>query len=192
MKLKPYVHVIVMALVFFGALSAYGVWYSMVGKEAAAAISLQSQIQAKTETAAHAQAAKSQLTKALSDQATITNYFVSTNDIVTFLGTLQATGNRYGAKVDVESVTAQPAKPHTLLQLSLRITGSFDGVERTLGAIEYEPYDTTVSSVTFDTPGAAAGSARQWTAAVTMNVGTIDTAAAKPAVTSSSTATTTP
>lgn len=181
MKIKHYTHAILMILVFIGAVSAYGTWYGMIGKESANAVSLQSQIQAKTEMAASAQAAKSQLTKALSDQASITGYFISTSDIVSYLGTLQNTGTKYGAKVEVVSVTSQPAQPHTLLQLSLRITGPFDSVERTLGAIEFEPYDTTVTSVTLDTPGGAR--VPQWTAAVTMNVGTID---------SSNAATTTP
>lgn len=186
MKIKPYTHAIVMILVFIGALSVYGTWYAAIGKESANAVSLQSQIQAKTETEANAQAAKSQLAKALSDQANITGYFVSTNDIVSYLGALQNTGTKYGAKVEVESVTSQPAQPHTLLQLALRITGPFNSVERTLGAIEYEPYDTTVTTVTLDTPGGAG--TPQWTAAVTMNVGTVD-ATSTPSVSS---ATTTP
>lgn len=184
MKIKPYTHAIVMILVFLGALSVYGAWYGAVGKESANAVSLESQIRAKTETAANAQAARSQLTKALSDRASITDYFVSTNDIVSYLGILQNTGTKYGAKVGVDSVTAQPAQPHALLQLALHITGPFDSVERTLGAIEYEPYDTTVTSVTLDTPGGSG--TPQWTAAVTMNVGTVDSAS------STTTATTTP
>lgn len=173
MNIKHYTHVIIMALVFFGALSLYGAWYSRVGKESANVLSLQSEIQAKIETAAHAQEAKTQLNRALADRESITGYFVNTNDVVPFLETLQSTGAKYGSKVSVESVSAQPAEPHALLQLSLRITGSFDSVERTLGAIEYEPYDTTISNVTLDTPGGSA--APQWTAAVTMNVGTMDT-----------------
>lgn len=198
MKLKPYTHVILMAILFIVALSLYGGWYATVGNESANAVSLESQIQAKNETAANAQEAKSQLAKALSDSAAITDYFVNTNDIVPFLETLQATGAKYGANVQVDSVTSQPAQPHTLLQLALRITGPFDSVERTLGAIEYEPYDTTVSNVTLDTPGAVGGGAPAWTAAVTMNVGTIDmvstttgaTAPASVATTSASTAAT--
>lgn len=188
MHIKPYTHVIIMALVFIGALSLYGAWYARVGKESANAVSIQSQIQAKQEAAARAQDAKTQLSHALSDRAAITGYFVNTNDVVPFLETLQSTGAKFGSKVSVESVSSQPAKPHTLLQLSVSITGPFDSVERTLGAIEYEPYDTTITSVTLDTPGGSA-SAPQWTAAVTMNVGTIDTAVA---TSTTATATTTP
>lgn len=175
MNIRSYTHVLIMAVIFIAALSAYGAWYARVGKESADAISLQSEIQAKTQTAARAQEAKTQLNRALADRAAITGYFVNTNDVVPFLETLQSTGAKYGSKVVVESVSSQPAKPHTLLQLSVSITGTFDSVERTLGAIEYEPYDTTVSNVTLDTPGGA-GAVPQWTAAVTMNVGTIDMA----------------
>lgn len=185
MKIKHYTHAIIMILVFIGAVSVYGAWYAAIGRESASALSLQSQIQTKTEIAASAQTARSQLTKALSDQASITGYFVSTNNIVPYLSTLQSTGAKYGTKVEVVSVTSQPAQPHTLLQLSLRITGPFDSVERTLGAIEYEPYDTTITNVTLDTPGGAG--TRQWTAAVTMNVGTIDSNNAAAATTTTPT-----
>lgn len=183
MKLKPYAHALAMLAVFVGALSAYGAWYGQVGKESAKDISLASDIQAKTQNAAHAQQAETQLARALSDRASITGYFVSTNDVVPFLETLQTTGAAHGTKVEVESVSAEPAKPHTLLQLSVRITGPFDSVERTLGAIEYEPYDTTLTNLTLDTPGASGGAAPIWTAAVTMNVGTIDPTASTTAAT---------
>lgn len=185
MKIKHYTQAIVMILIFIGAVSVYGAWYAAIEKESANAVSLQSQIQAKTKVAANAQAAKSQLTKALSDQASITGYFVNTNNIVPYLSSLQSIGANYGTKVEVVSVTSQPAQPHTLLQLSLRITGSFDSVERTLGAIEYEPYDTTITNVTLDTPGGAG--VRQWTAAVTMNVGTIDSSSAPASTTTAPT-----
>lgn len=194
MKIKHYLHAIIMALIFLGALSAYAGWYAMVERESTSAVSLAGQIQAKTETVSRAQAAKTQLTRALSDQAAITGYFVNTNDIVPFLETLQITGAKYGAKVQVESVSAQAAEPHALLQLAVRITGSFDAVERTLGAIEYEPYDTRVQNVTLDTAGAG-DKVPQWTAAVTMNVGTIDattTSAAAKEPAASTSATTTP
>lgn len=179
MKIKPYTHVLIMLAIFIGSLSLYGAWYSQVGKASANAVSLQADIQSKTQTASRAREAKTQLTRALSDRASITGYFVDTNDVVPYLETLQTTGARFGAKVSVESVSAQPAKPHALLQLALRITGSFDSVERTLGAIEYEPYDTTISNVTLDTPGGVSGP--QWTAAVTMNVGTTDMTATNTA-----------
>jgi hypothetical protein len=119
--------------------------------------------------------AKQELERAMNDEAAIKEYFVDTSDVVPFLESLQTIGQRLGTKVVVESVSAQPAKPHTVLQLALKITGPFSSVEKTLGAIEYQAHDTTVTNITFDTPP---GAAAQWTAAVTLRIGTTDVAAA--------------
>ena len=48
-------------------------------------------------------------------------------------------------------------------------------VMRTLGAIEYQPYATTLSNVTLDTP-----TGTSWTAAATFLVGTPPTATSTP------------
>jgi hypothetical protein len=55
--------------------------------------------------------------------------------------------------------------------MSLRIVGSFDAVMRTLGAIEYQAYDTTLANVTLDTP-----TGENWTASASFLVGTPPTA----------------
>jgi hypothetical protein len=176
MKLRHYSHALIALAVFVIAVSLYGVWYAYVGKESAAAVSLASDIETKKQSRERVQEAKLQLEQALSDQQSISGYFVDTDDVVPFLESLQNTGKRLGTTVVVESVSAQPAKPHSVLQLALHITGTFDSVERTLGAIEYQPYDTVVSSVTLDTAGPSAGAVPQWTAAVTLRIGTADAA----------------
>lgn len=180
MKIKHYAHALVMLGVFLAALAAYSAWYAYVGKESASALSLANDIQAKQQSAARVQESKTALDRALSDEASIKGYFVNTSDVVPFLESLQNTGAKFGAKVEVVSVSSEPAKPHAVLALSLSITGPFDSVMRTLGAIEYQPYDTTTTNLTLDTTDGAKGAARQWTAAVTVRVGTIDTPALPP------------
>ncbi|MDB4991771.1 MAG: hypothetical protein JWL75_16 [Parcubacteria group bacterium] len=187
MKLKYYSHVAIGFVALVIAFSVYGTWYTRVGNESAKAESLAAQIQAKNVSTQKTQQSKSELEHALADEAAIKGYFINTQDIVPFLGDLQAEGSKYGAKVEVVSVSAEPAKPHAVLVLALRITGTFDAVERMLGAVEYESYDTVLSSVTLDTPGAENHAAPVWTAAATIRVGTIDTSSTVPV-----TATTTP
>ena len=172
MKLKPYLHVIILFLVFVAALLLYGSWYGQVGKESADAAGLADQIQQRSQNSVRTQEARAELEHALSEESSIRDYFVNTADVVPFLESLQTTGTKLGSKVDVVSVSTQVAKPRSLLQLSLHITGPFDSVMRTIGAIEYQPYDTSVSSLTLDTTGGNGGTAGTWTAALTLFVGT--------------------
>lgn len=181
MKLRRLIHPLLMIIVLAIAFSLYGTWYARVGSESANAVALTGKIEEAKQAGVRTQEAKKQLENAASDEAAIRGYFVNTADVVPFLESLQSTGSRFGAKVEVVSVSSDAAKPHARLLLSLRITGPFDSVERTLGAVEYEPYDTVVQTLTLDTPKEQGGSAAQWTAAVTMSVGTIDIAAAAPA-----------
>ncbi len=176
MKIRHYTHALAALVLLMVSVSAYGAWYLRVGKESATAISLATEIENKKQSSVHILEAKSQLEKAMNDEQAIQGYLVDTNDVVPFLESLQSIGQRLGTKVTVESVSAQPAKPHNVLQLSLKITGPFDNVERTLGAIEYQAYDTVVTNVTLDTPGPSAGAAPLWTAAVTLRIGTADVA----------------
>jgi hypothetical protein len=180
MKLKYYSHTLIALVALFTAFSIYGVWYTQVGKESAHANDLATQIQAKNISMQHAQQSKTELERALTDEAAIKGYFVDTRDVVPFLETLQASGSTYGTKIEVVSVSAEPSKPHAVLSLALRITGTFDGVERMLGAIEYEPYDTVITGVTLDTPGAGGKAVPEWTAAVSVRIGTADTSSTVP------------
>jgi hypothetical protein len=180
MKLKYYSHALIALAALFVVFSLYGVWYTQVGKESARASELASEIQSKNVSMQHAQQSKTQLEHALADESAIKGYFVDTRDVVSFLETLQASGATYGTKVEVVSVSAEPSKPHAVLVLALRITGTFDGVERMLGAIEYEPHDTVVTGVTLDTPGGSGKAAPQWTAATNVRIGTADTSSTVP------------
>lgn len=188
MKFKHYTHVAIMLVVLLGVFTAYGAWYAQVGKASSDAISLATQIQERRQSQASAQEAKDQLERALVDEASITGYFVDTDDVVDFLGSLQATGNAQGTNVEVVSVSAEPARPHGVLVLALRITGTFDSVLRTLGAIEYQPYDTVLTGLTLDTTDGGVA-ARQWEAAATLRVGNSERA---PAPRAASTTTETP
>ncbi len=180
MKLKHLIRPVFTIAALAAAFTLYGAWYAHVGQESALAVSLAAQIEEANQKSIKAEEAKQQLEKAASDEAAIKGYFVSTSDVVSFLESLQSTGASYGTKVEVVSVSSVPSKPHAQLQLSLSITGSFDAVERTLGAIEYQPYDTVVQNLTLDTPAQATGAA-QWTAAATLLVGTSDATSTPPA-----------
>ncbi len=198
MKLSHITHALLAILVLIAALSAYGFWYASVSKKTAEASTLASDIQTKHQDSERVKAAKDELQKIATQESLVNGYYVETSDVVPFLETLQTTGKNLGSTVEVVSVSADPGKPHTHLNLSLSITGPFDSVVRTLGALEYAPYDTALQNLTLDTPETVTGKAAQWTAAATFLVGTADapnapsTVTSPVAATASVTSTTTP
>ena len=169
-------------------------WYNVVSGESAQVATLAGQIKAKNDDSTRAVQAKSELASLTTDQAAVQQYFVSTTDVVPFLEQLQTAGSFLGSKVQIASVSATPGTPYGQLSLSLSIAGSFNAVMRTLGSIEYGPYDTTINTLTFDAPPTATSSSSpQWVANAIFSVGTevIAPVAAPASVASSTVATST-
>jgi Tfp pilus assembly protein PilO len=152
----------------------YGVCYAMVSAESAQASTLANQISSQNNAATELVKAKSETMQLSTQQATIDQYFVSTNNIVPFLEQLQSIGKYLGSDVEVSSVAATPGTPYGEITLALTINGSFTAVARTIGAIEYQPYNVTLTSLTLSAvPGgdSTASSSPAWTAAAAFTVG---------------------
>ncbi|MES2931755.1 MAG: hypothetical protein V4682_03625 [Patescibacteria group bacterium] len=171
MKRISLIQLAIALVIFAGVLGAYGFWYSLVGKSSVEAAALTEEIRTKSQDSARVAAAKVALESLAEDEAAMRAYLVREQDIVPFLGTLEDTGATLGSSVQVVSVSAESKGERSQLLLSLKITGSFDAVLRTLGAIEYGPYDIAIQSVTFDT-APVEGAASAWTAAATFSLGT--------------------
>lgn len=172
MKRTSLIQLVAALVVFAAVLGVYGFWYSLVGKASVEAASLSEEIRTKSQDSARVAAAKAALESLAEDEAAMRAYLVREKDIVPFLGTLEDTGASLGSGVEVVSVSAESKGERSQLQLSLKITGSFDAVLRTLGAIEYGPYDSAIQSVTFDTVPAEGTAGATWTAAATFTLGT--------------------
>lgn len=168
MNRKPLIHLIIMTAIFLGAVGGYVWWRLSVEKASAEAAELEAQIERTMEETRQVGQVKGALALLAEDERAIQSYFVNTEDIVPFLESLESAGKGLGATVAVVSVADKPSGDGRIA-LSLRITGSFEAVMRTLGVIEYGPHDLRVSNLALDTDPAAAGS---WTAAVTLSVGT--------------------
>ncbi len=177
--MKPiYAQIGIAGAVFLIGLAAYLFVYVDVQSESAKAAGLAAEIQDKSQTSTRVSQAKSELAQLAPQEASINQYFVSPTDIVPFLEQFGKTGDFLGAKVDVVSVSATPGKPYGTLSLSVKITGSFEAVMRTLGSIEYGPYDITTNSVTLSssvTPNSGSTPTTGkpvWTATLTLTIGT--------------------
>lgn len=165
---NPLIHLIIGAMLLLLAIGAYGVWFVVVDTENAKSLALAQEIQTKSQDASRVAEAKAALAALTTNESAISEHFISANDVVPFLGSLGSTGKALGSNVDVVSVGADPAAAgQGHLSLSVRITGTFDSVLRTLGAFEYAPYDITLTNLSFDTAGKS-----EWSAAASFSVGT--------------------
>lgn len=164
---KPLIHLGILTLVVALLLGAYGFWYGLVEKKSAEAAALESEIARTLADAAQAEATRSALQSLAVDESTLESYTLSPDGIVPFLERLESTGRSLGATVEVVSVSDTPTSDNRI-GLSLRISGSFDAVMRSVGAIEYGPYDSRIENLTLDT-GFSEGGA--WSAAAVFSIG---------------------
>lgn len=147
--------------------AAYAFWYRAVDSASKEAVALAQSLRDKASDAARTQAAKAALGSLAEDEAVLRGYLVREDDVVPFLNGIERSGAALGSLVEVVSVTTDEREARRRIVLSLKITGTFDAVLRTLGSIEYGPYDSRVQSVTLDT---AVGEGT-WTAAATFAIG---------------------
>lgn len=134
---------IIMVVILVG----YGFWYSAVTAKSATVAGLQNQITAKTETATRIATARAAIAEIVGDEAIVQGYFVSETGVVAFINGLEAQGQKQGTMVNVLSVSTGTKGTQPALIFSLSIKGSFDAVMRTVGAIEYMPYDLSISGL---------------------------------------------
>jgi hypothetical protein len=165
---KPFLPLVIAAVIFGGAVGAYAFGYYELLASVKQAATLTQTVAAKKVATARLMTARAQLSTLADDEARLQQYTIDKNTIVPFLETLQSAGKPYGASVSVLSVADEKTGTHGRVSLSLSIAGSFDAVMRTLGTIEYAPYDGIVKSATLST--AATGTTPVWNASVVYSV----------------------
>jgi hypothetical protein len=166
---SPFLHLIVWALVSSAALSGYGYWYAVIAHKSAAVAELQNRIDEKTEAASRIAAARATLAEIAGDEASVENYFVPETGVVPFIDDLEERAQALSASLKVVSVSAVPKQP--IIVFSLAIEGSFDAIMRTMGAIEYAPYDLSVSKLSISENGKGL-----WHADLELSVGSVPAA----------------
>lgn len=152
--------------VFVAVGVGYVLWYGTVSAQSVRVADLQAQITAKKSSLTHAASIRATLGSLSNEEAATRQYFVSENTLVSFIGSLQKQGQILGGLVTVKSVSADTRGARPALTLSLTIDGVFDSVMRTIGSIEYAPYDIQVTSLSLQNQGKNA-----WEAALSVTVG---------------------
>jgi len=144
---------IIMLFVVLAASGAYVWWYSTVQAASSQASSLLTQISNETQTKDRVAQARQALADLESQEQAVNNYFVGQSDVVPFIEKLTGIGTSLGTTVAVSSVAANSDSDTPTLTMILTVTGSFDHVMRTVGAIENAPYDLTITSLTLNSTG---------------------------------------
>ncbi len=152
MKKGPALSLIVSVLIALSAIGGYVFWYDLMQGLRTETAQLETDILAKEGERIRAASARTAEDDLLAQENFIASHLVKTDDIVLFLETIEGTGKAFGATVQVASVSGEGKASNGKISLSLSITGTFDAVMRTLGAIENGPYANMVSDLTLDTP----------------------------------------
>ncbi len=139
----------VVGLGMFGVLVGYVAWYRVVVAESARVVLLDREIAEHSADASRTDALKTTLAEIENDEALVQGYFVSEANVAAFVDDLEARGRALGAVVNTTSVATADTPEHSAIAVALVVTGPFDAVLRTIGSIEYAPYDLMVSSLVF-------------------------------------------
>lgn len=163
---SPLIHFLGAFAIGLAALGSYGAWYSVVSGESQHVADLQSQIDTANKNVERIAAARAALAEIADDEATVQGYFVPEAGVVSFINNLEHLGSLEKANVSVLSVAAAGPSTQPVLLLTLSVTGTFDAVMRTVGLIEYAPYDLFISKLSV-----ASGDKGSWQANMSVTVG---------------------
>ncbi len=135
------------------------------------AVKLEQDVIAKQEESLRVASAKSALPILTRSEEELLQYRTKSSDIVPFLERLEKQGRAQGVVVEVLSVNPESGTQNRI-SLSLTMRGSFDAVVRSIGIIEYGPYDSIVKTVALDSGSDTESKTATWTAAVVLSLGT--------------------
>jgi len=156
-------------LCFF--LVGYGFLYSTISSKSATLASLDSQIAEKTRLAKRTSSAQSELAGIEDAETAVQSYFVPETGVVSFIDGLEAQGKTQGSTINVLSVSSGTANGRPIFLLALTVHGTFDAVMRTVGTIEYAPYDLSIPQLSL-----VQDDKNSWHADLSLTVGSMSTA----------------
>ncbi|HYE22886.1 MAG TPA: hypothetical protein VEA92_00325 [Candidatus Paceibacterota bacterium] len=158
------------ALFLIASVAAYVFSYLHVEGIGSRIVSAETEAQQKNAELMNIHEAQSALSVLTESEARIKGYFVPATAAVSFLESVGTAGDAFGADVSVVSVNEDTAETgRTMLSLALQVRGSFEAVMRTVGTLEFAPYDITLTNISLDATDAEGAA---WTAAANFTVGT--------------------
>lgn len=191
---SPLTHFILALSTSAIAFASYGAWYATIVHKSDAVANLERQIKMSEEIETRVASARALLAQTASDEALIRDHFVSETGVVAFIDELEARGRAQNAVVSILSVSTggasssgtptsgqgRPASPtssqggRSALILVASLKGTFDAVMRTLGSIEYAPYDLSIATLSL-----VQDDQNNWRADLKLTVGSTNVATIK-------------
>jgi hypothetical protein len=170
---RSILYLVLSLLSLVAVLSGYGMFYGVVSALSGEVAALRAEIAVRN-VVSNSTTAPVDSAALIAAKQQVASFFVDPDNIADFLGGLQSIGTTTGARVAVVSV-AEDKKSNGRLTVTLQAVGSFDAAMRTVGAIEYSPYDLTVSNLVLSTQSKSDDKAvlAAWTASMTVSVGTV-------------------
>lgn len=110
----------------------------------------------------------------IDDRKKIRSLFVSENDTVTFIETLESVGSLAGSVLNISSIESifETEQDLGLLRAHIEAKGSWQAIMRTLMLIENMPYRSTISHVRIDASGSVDNN-REWRIVFDLEVSTV-------------------
>jgi hypothetical protein len=176
---SPLAHLVVALVVGVLAFVAYGVWYSAVSRSSQHVADLQTRIDEANTNVSRIASARAALAEIANDEASVQGYFVPESGVVAFITALEGIGPKEHSTVSVLSVSTAGTAAQPTLLLTLSVAGSFDAVMRTVGAIEYAPYDLSITKLSL-----TENDKNLWQANLSLTVGSAPTSATSTSRTS--------
>jgi len=144
---SPLAHLLLALVISIAAIASYGAWYAAVSNKSKEVADLQGQITAATQSIGRVASARAALAGIADEEAKVRGYFVPESGVVAFINDLESRGLAQKAAVTMLSVSTGGTAARPTLLLSLSLEGTFDAIMRTVGAIEYAPYDLSISTL---------------------------------------------
>lgn len=165
---SPFTHFIFALLLGVVVSISYGFLYFTISQKSNEVANLQNQIMVESENVSRIASARSALAEIAGDEANVQSYFVSEANVVPFINDLEARGLREKATAAVLSVSKGGSSSESSLLLAVSLKGTFDAIMRTIGVIEYAPYDVSISTLSIEQDAK-----NSWHADLTLSVGTV-------------------
>lgn len=144
---SPTIPMIIWISICVAAIVGHGFWYSIITKKSAEVADLQNQIDTKTEATKRIALARTTLTEIADDESAVQSYFVPETGVVSFIDDLESRAREQTATMKVLSVSTKNSAKQETLVLAVAVRGTFDAVVRTVGAVEYAPYNLSISKL---------------------------------------------
>ena len=146
--MKSSLHQLIVAIcICITVIAGYAVWHTVLSTMDTVIAKLESDILIKTEKANKIAATRAMLSGIAGDEAGIRDYFVPETGVAAFIDSLEAYGREQGSTVSVLSVSTESLPMRSILTISLTVKGTFESIMRTVGVIEYGPYELSISKL---------------------------------------------